>query len=214
MKGRLTDNFTKMLTAEYFPKDFYIDQQHTTVGIFSEINSSQAVRDKYNRTYYSFDYNLTINDDNCSRTKMEIYYPMDNFNCNGIPHPVSQDSILIFGTKNASGHAFALCPDCVFKLSIILLKYYKFNQLYKYDTAKDLIRLENAKKDKKCYLCFDEKPQKFYRVTFYKRNFVLCEQCLNDFIELILGSPTTEALFPHLASEYEKANKKRTNENR
>lgn len=200
MKGKIADYCRMVLSQDEFPQDFYNEQTHLSIAKTCEYNSNEMIQLKYDRTTLSFDENLTIKNSS-AKTKMVLFYPSKKYLCNSSPHYETRYAVMLFGTKNDNGHAFAICPDCLFTLSLILLRYYKYRKLYFYSSRKNFIRLERNYDRSECYLCRRNSGEQF-KISFHKRNFTLCESCLESFTDLILTSPTTETLFPYLTNEY------------
>lgn len=209
MKGRISVICKNMLESDNFPKDFYDEHTHMMIGQTYELQANECINTKCNRAEMNDNENLVIKGSS-AKTKFILLYPTQKFHCCGYHHSPPRNAIMLFGTKCGEGHAFALCSDCLFKLSLILLKYYKYAECYKY-RANDTIRINKINSSSGCYLCRSNKGP-YFRIRINAQNIVLCKSCLYDFIELILTSPTVELLFPTLHTEYLKAkvHKKRT----
>lgn len=200
MNGNLEVYFNNAIEEHVFPKDFINERTKRPVGKSCELDLNRQLYSRYQRTVNSFSNTLNIHE-NDKETSMMLFYPTEEYFCNCAPHRNPESAILMFGTKYTGGHAFAICSDCFLKLLLILLKYYKYNKVYQYRNRKNFISLNNMKSDCACYLCKNHNGT-HYNLEFNKRNIILCESCLNDFVDLILTSPSAKAMFPFLAEQY------------
>lgn len=200
MRGKMDTYVDNILTEDAFPKDFINERTKSTIGKGFEQISNKQILNRYNRTILSLDENLTVNKDE-GTNEMTLFYPSEAYTCNCSPHRRAETAMLLFGSKSTNGHAFAICSDCLFNLLLILLKYYKYKKTYQYRFKQNFIRLSRLKYDCECYLCNNESAY-FYKLNFNKRNIILCESCLYDFIDLMLTAPTTQTLFPYLTTQY------------
>lgn len=200
MKGKLDVYFNKALEESVFPKDLINERTKKPIGKSCELNLNKQLYSKFQRTLNSFSENLTLPEIN-SKTTMMLFYPTEYYFCNCSAHRMQEQALFLFGTKYTGGHAFAICSDCFLNLSLILLRYYKYDKVYHYRSKKDFISLSNVKEDCECYLC-KSKESSHYKLKFNKRNFILCKSCLDDFTELILTSPTAKAMLPSLSEQY------------
>lgn len=205
MKGRMDVYFDNALKENVFPKDFINEHTKMPIGKSFEQSLNQQLYSRYQRTLNSFSENLSI-PEHSEKTSIILFYPTEYYFCTCSPHRKQEKAVLLFGTKYTGGHAFAICSDCFLKLMMILLKHYKYNKVYQYRNRKNHISLNNVKYNCECYLCKDNNG-KHYILEFNKRNIILCENCLNDFTDLILTSPTAKSMFPLLAEHYIKQKK-------
>lgn len=209
VQGKIDTYIDAILAENVFPKDFINEKTKMPIGKSFEQSSNKQILNRYNRTILSLSENLTINKDS-TKNEISLFYPTESYECNCHPHRKAETAILLFGTKCNDGHAFAICSDCLFHLLLILLKYYKYEKIYQYRFNKNFIRLSRLKFDCECYLCNENTPQ-FFKLNFNQRNIILCENCLYDFIDLMLTSPTTQTLFPYLTHQYIQAKRQRKN---
>lgn len=198
MKGRISVICKTMLESEEFPKDFFDEHVHMMIGRSYELQSNRLLQKKYDRTELCSDETLKL----ISKSKMLLFYPSDKYLCNIGQHRQLKQAAMLFGTKSNDGHAFAVCSDCLFMLSLMLLKYCKYGEFYCYRKS-SRPKLEKAPDTSSCYLCMEENSQ-FFSIALGKHNIILCKKCFDRFTELILTSPTVAALFPTLAEEYAK----------
>ncbi|MGN1202369.1 MAG: hypothetical protein ACI4RF_03680, partial [Eubacterium sp.] len=184
MKGRISIICKNMLESEKFPNDFFDEHSHKMIGRTYEFQTNRIIQNKYERTEICTNKNLTVK----NKTKMVLFYPSEDFPCNIGKHMQLKRAVMLFGTKSNDGHAFAVCSDCLFILSLILLKYYMYGEFYQY--KKDCkLQLKKAPNTSNCYLCQSDDSE-YFRLSFDNRNIILCKKCLDDFTDLILTSPT------------------------
>lgn len=210
MRGKISSFYNSALNQTNFPKDFINEHTHMPIGQSCEQNANESTLIRYERARLSLEQNLTIKNPN-TKTKMVLLYPSEDYNCSASLHTVPKKAVMLFGSKCDDGHAIAVCSDCLLKLALVLLKYYKSEKFYIYN-RNQCIRLTGCKDREECYVCRNDHGRMF-KLCFHKHHLIFCEKCLIGFIHLILTAPTTEALYPKLANEYIKLRKKQLNKN-
>lgn len=196
----------KSIRRKSFVREFRDDKTGLLLAESLEKNIENINQIKYQRTISSNKRYLSLEDENAT-TELIVYCTKRNYHCTCSKHKPKQKIAFLFGSKHNDGHLFGICNNCLLKLSLILLKYYIYNDMYTYNKS-DMIRLERAYKTSECYAC-RKTGEGYYRLKLNGKYFFLCKKCLDKFTEEILTTTTVKNLFYEIYHEFMKCKKTR-----
>lgn len=196
----------KAIEKDKFIRDFRDDKTGMFIAESLEKNIENINHLKYQRTISGNSHYLSISDKNAT-TELIAYNSRRNYHCTCSNHKPHQKTVFLFGSKHNDGHLFGICSSCLLKLSLILLKYYIYNDMYTYEKS-DTIRIEKAYKKSECYAC-RKKGEDYYRLKLNDKSIFLCKKCLDKFAEEILSTTTVKNLFYEIHHEFIKCKRAR-----